>query len=148
MTGILLSAFVLALILAIVIILHTLPDFGAGQKKEDVKRYAQLSHHNGQKFENRGKVDVKMKASDMIRLMPRFIKGTTGQKPAFTLPQEKPKIIADVTHHAEQATLTWLGHSALLLQIQGKTILIDPMLGPRPSPLPFLGSKRFNGTSP
>ena len=37
--------------------------------------------------------------------------------------------------------LTWYGHSALRLETQGKTILLDPMLGDWVAPVPFLGHR-------
>ena len=43
--------------------------------------------------------------------------------------------------------VTWYGHSAILLEIEGKRILIDPMLGPAASPVPFL-TKRFEYEDP
>jgi L-ascorbate metabolism protein UlaG (beta-lactamase superfamily) len=39
--------------------------------------------------------------------------------------------------------VTWLGHSTLLLEIDGRRVLIDPVWGERASPLPFVGPKRF-----
>jgi N-acyl-phosphatidylethanolamine-hydrolysing phospholipase D len=37
---------------------------------------------------------------------------------------------------------TWLGHTAVLLQYPGATVLTDPMFGARASPLAFMGPKR------
>lgn len=37
--------------------------------------------------------------------------------------------------------LTWFGHSALRLETNGKTILLDPMLGDWVAPVPFLGQR-------
>jgi len=39
---------------------------------------------------------------------------------------------------------TWLGHSTVLLEIDGHRVLTDPVWGARVSPLPFLGPKRFH----
>jgi L-ascorbate metabolism protein UlaG (beta-lactamase superfamily) len=38
---------------------------------------------------------------------------------------------------------TWLGHSTLLLEVDGLRILTDPVWGPRASPSRFAGPKRF-----
>ena len=38
---------------------------------------------------------------------------------------------------------TWLGHSTLLIEIDGFKVLTDPVWGPRASPLRFAGPKRF-----
>jgi L-ascorbate metabolism protein UlaG (beta-lactamase superfamily) len=39
--------------------------------------------------------------------------------------------------------LTWLGHSAMLVQMDGVNVLTDPALSERVSPLSFAGPKRF-----
>ena len=36
----------------------------------------------------------------------------------------------------------WLGHACLVIRVAGKYLLIDPALGQRASPLPFIGPKR------
>ena len=38
---------------------------------------------------------------------------------------------------------TWLGHSTVLIEIEGKRILTDPVWGPRASPSRLVGPKRF-----
>ena len=38
----------------------------------------------------------------------------------------------------------WLGHSSFLIEIEGKLILVDPVLGERSSPLSWTGPKRFH----
>ncbi|HUB90606.1 MAG TPA: MBL fold metallo-hydrolase [Dyella sp.] len=38
---------------------------------------------------------------------------------------------------------TWLGHSTVLLEIDGRRVLTDPVWGARASPFPLLGPKRF-----
>ncbi|MBK9182227.1 MAG: hypothetical protein IPM83_03715 [Ignavibacteria bacterium] len=40
--------------------------------------------------------------------------------------------------------LTWFGHSAVMLEISGMFVLLDPMLGRVPAPFPFLGRNRYN----
>ena len=44
--------------------------------------------------------------------------------------------------------ISWLGHSAFILNIDGKIILLDPMLGTHASPVPIPSLKRFNKTLP
>lgn len=52
-------------------------------------------------------------------------------KTAFLIPEGKAKFV-------------WYGHSVLLIRIMGKTILIDPMLGPDSSPIAPFKTKRFS----
>jgi L-ascorbate metabolism protein UlaG (beta-lactamase superfamily) len=42
-----------------------------------------------------------------------------------------------------QIRVSRLGHSTLLLEVDGRRVLIDPVWGERASPLTFLGPKRF-----
>ena len=41
---------------------------------------------------------------------------------------------------------TWLGHSTVLLEIDGVRVLTDPVFGERASPVSFAGPKRFHPT--
>lgn len=45
--------------------------------------------------------------------------------------------------NSEKDSMTWLGHSAFLLSIDNKKMLVDPMLGPIASPVSFVGVKRY-----
>jgi hypothetical protein len=47
----------------------------------------------------------------------------------------------------EQDTLVWLGHSSWYMQLAGKRILIDPVLGNYAAPFSFL-NKAFAGEYP
>src|SRR5690606_25424843 len=38
---------------------------------------------------------------------------------------------------------TWLGHSTVLVEIDGVRVLTDPVWGPRASPLSWLGPERW-----
>lgn len=42
--------------------------------------------------------------------------------------------------------VTWLGHSTVLLEMDGRRVLTDPVFGKRASPLAFMGPKRFHPT--
>ena len=44
----------------------------------------------------------------------------------------------------DKVTITWLGHSSMLIQMDGKNILTDPALTKYASPFSFIGVKRFN----
>ena len=54
----------------------------------------------------------------------------------------KPDAAFLKTNRAE-ATLTWIGHATLLLQLGGVNVLTDPHLTERASPLSFFGPKRW-----
>ena len=78
------------------------------------------------------------------------IKGTVGmgkdRKPETTLPSHPidNTIWSDST--PETFAFVWLGHSSLLVRAEGVTILVDPVLDERASPISFFGPKRFHPT--
>jgi L-ascorbate metabolism protein UlaG (beta-lactamase superfamily) len=80
-------------------------------------------------------------------MLKNFIAGAPNKKPDLMLPIVK----VDATNLEEKRNvdrLIWFGHSAFLLPLDGKNILIDPMLGESPAPHPAIGTKRFNSELP
>lgn len=49
---------------------------------------------------------------------------------------------AMLRNNRDAATLTWIGHSTLLIQLDGVNILTDPHWSDRASPVPFAGPRR------
>ncbi len=45
---------------------------------------------------------------------------------------------------ADGLRVTWLGHSTLLVEIDGARVLVDPVWGPRAAPFSWAGPKRFH----
>jgi L-ascorbate metabolism protein UlaG (beta-lactamase superfamily) len=72
-----------------------------------------------------------------------FLCGGEQRVPGGPLPLVDP-----VPHWQQPAAsgfrITWLGHSTLLIEIDGIRVLTDPVWGKRVSPLPFAGPKRFH----
>lgn len=65
-------------------------------------------------------------------------------------PDTNPKDAVPMAPQADLSTpppnglrITWLGHSSMLIEIDGRRFLTDPVWGERASPFSFLGSKRF-----
>ena len=69
----------------------------------------------------------------------RYIRG--GQEPDVALPVLQPSFGADPS---QELTITWLGHSAVVVELDGVRILTDPVLSQRASPFQALGPKRFH----
>jgi hypothetical protein len=61
--------------------------------------------------------------------------------PLFKLPEEKPDIEKFISN-TEDVSFIWFGHSSLLLNLKGTTILIDPVFSSHASPVWF-AVKRF-----
>jgi len=71
-----------------------------------------------------------------------FICGGNRRVPSAPLPSVNP---LDTWSQRVDSGLraTWLGHSTVLIEIDGWRVLTDPVWGPRASPSRFLGPKRF-----
>jgi L-ascorbate metabolism protein UlaG (beta-lactamase superfamily) len=80
-----------------------------------------------------------------ISILRDFIKGNPNGKPSSPIPMDS---FDPILHQGDQTKVTWMGHSALLLEMDGKIILLDPMFGSSPSPVPLFGSKRYSGRIP
>ncbi|HIW33094.1 MAG TPA: MBL fold metallo-hydrolase [Candidatus Paenibacillus intestinavium] len=89
---------------------------------------------------------VASSSKERMSLMADFIKGNPNSRPRKPL-----EIIPLSENHfaaGDKPRLTWFGHSASLLQLDGKTILLDPMFGRAPSPVSFIGGKRYSKKLP
>lgn len=74
--------------------------------------------------------------------LAEFIFGGKDRKPKGWLPSMDPR--ESWTRPTDSGLrVTWLGHSTLLLEIDGCRILTDPVWGARVSPVPGIGPKRF-----
>lgn len=55
----------------------------------------------------------------------------------------EPNDGSGLRENQDQFSLTWVGHASLLVQLDGKNILTDPIWSERCSPVSFLGPKRY-----
>lgn len=69
----------------------------------------------------------------------RFRQSPTGQIPVISIDAMKLK-----SPPAPGLRVAWLGHAGVLIEIDGKRILTDPILSNRASPFSFAGPKRFH----
>jgi len=109
------------------------------ERKESV-RYA------GRKFDNLIPTSMAMGPATTIAVMIDFMKGGPRRQPKETLAAEPVDMARFLNDERPQAI--WFGHSTFLLRIEGKTLLVDPMLGRAPSPFPAIGGKRFSEQPP
>ena len=80
----------------------------------------------------------------MGRAMREFIFGGSDHRtPDAPIAVVRRSAADYVTPPASGLRVTWLGHSTMLLEIDGRRVLIDPVWGERASPFPFLGPTRF-----
>lgn len=65
--------------------------------------------------------------------------------PQLRPPQALPVHLNAAPEYKTQADfVVWYGHSTVLLQLDGKKILMDPVFSDAAAPLPWIGTKRYN----
>lgn len=141
------GAIVGVLIIITVAFMGLSPQFGGKHSKEDIKRYKASGHYEAGKFQNLIPTPMDMNLRNMVSGIKDYVAGVPRKKPDFDLPVVKVDSI-NLEENNNIDRLIWFGHSAFLLQLDGKNILIDPMLGESPAPHPALGTKRFNSELP
>jgi L-ascorbate metabolism protein UlaG (beta-lactamase superfamily) len=93
-------------------------------------------------FRNTARVAPGLKPGTALPVMSEFLFGGARRVPIAPLPSVSP---LEPWARAPETGLraTWLGHSTLLIEIDGARVLTDPVWGERASPLRFAGPKRF-----
>ncbi|HSD56299.1 MAG TPA: MBL fold metallo-hydrolase [Candidatus Saccharimonadales bacterium] len=82
-----------------------------------------------------------MSFADMVSMTRETLRRNTLRRPKRMLTPEPLNLKAFLA--ASKPQLAWLGHSASLIRMHGKTLLLDPMLSKAASPFQFAGPKRF-----
>ena len=100
-------------------------------------------HFRDGKFHNTAPVSVGLKGNP-LPILADFAFGGRKRRPHAPLPVESPLEIW--TRPAETGLrMSWLGHSTVLVEVDGHRVLTDPVFGPRVSPVSWAGgSKRFH----
>ncbi|MEM8508696.1 MAG: MBL fold metallo-hydrolase [Bacteroidota bacterium] len=146
-TRMLLSIVILiaSLVLIYLAFVNFYPSFGGDVNKERQVLYETSQQFSEGKFMNtKREVPEAMRFSKMLSVSRKFFfEKVENGRPKKDLEVQKIDSIA-LADHSGGTRLIWFGHSAFLLQMKGKNILIDPMLGPVPAPHPWMGSRRFN----
>ena len=93
-------------------------------------------------FVNTAKVSPGLKKGTAAPTIAEFLCGGQRRTPRAPLPSKDP--LQAWTRPVETGLrATWLGHSTVLLEIDGARVLTDPVWGERASPVSFAGPKRF-----
>lgn len=122
------------------------PPFGGRMTKAGRQRAARSVNYAKGKFVNYMPTSMDMGAAAMRTIMRDQLRRAPRRKPARPIQPAAPHQVHAAP--ASKARVTWLGHSAVLVRIQGKHLLLDPMLSRTASPFPSLGPRRFKGTLP
>ncbi len=146
MSLIIILASIVVLIAAAYIMMTFYPTFGGRASKKDRALIKKSAHYDQGKFINLLPEDTINSLGSNMSILTDFIKGNPRAKP--TMPLLPKSMLPAAIQHNKETKVTWFGHSAVLLEINGVTLFLDPMLGRAPSPFPFIGGKRFSKQLP
>jgi L-ascorbate metabolism protein UlaG (beta-lactamase superfamily) len=136
-------AIVVGLIVVIVLFMYGYPVFGRRPSKEKVQKLSRSPQYVQGKFQNPVPTMMEMNLKTTLGILREFTKSAPNRRPATPLVMDSPLLQKDA-----ETKVTWFGHSASLLTIDGKALLLDPMFGRAPSPFPWFGKGRYSGGLP
>jgi len=144
MIGIIILSFIGLVVIVGLLFLNLSPEFGRTPSKEQKASFEKLDNYNDGKFINQSPSPMDINTFKVLR---EFLKNDPGRKPSKPIDVEKVDSL-DIAQNPGKPKLTWFGHSAFLLEMDGKNILIDPMFGDTPAPHPWLGTNRYSKELP
>src|ERR1700722_11421155 len=81
--------------------------------------------------------------STIFKVLPLYLKNREEKVPRRPLGPFRTDVSIYATAPESGLRVTWMGHSSLLVEIDGVRLLMDPGWGERASPMRWAGQKRF-----
>ena len=134
----------LIVVLAIAVVIYIQqPKFGQTPKGERLERVRKSPNYKDGSFQNRSHTPDLTEGVSYYAVLKEFLFAEKKRvKPLDTIPSTKTNLL-DLD--PEQNILVWFGHSSYFMQLDGKRILVDPVLSGAASPLAFT-TRAFLGT--
>ena len=120
--------------------------FGAKPTKKDQLRYTESENWKNGKFHNLKPTKVLTNFWDIGAILYEQLTNRELREPKAPLPITRlDKALFSASD--EETKIIWYGHSVVLINMMGKLMLIDPMLGPNAAPISPKPVKRFSDNS-
>ena len=145
MIGITIITLTALIIITMDLLLNLSPQFGKSATIAQKVEYSKLENYKNGKFINQKPSPMDI---NYWKIFKELIKNEPNRNPSRNILVEKIDSTTIENISADITKLTWFGHSAFLLEIDGKKILIDPMFGNTPAPHPLLGPNRYSKELP
>ncbi|USB33067.1 MBL fold metallo-hydrolase [Paenibacillus sp. YPG26] len=134
---------ILTMMVYLYILLH--PVFGGRPSQSSREHIHRSKNRAAGRFVNQLETSVSSSLSANLSILYDMIAGGPGRRPRHPL---NVVSYSPAAQPASEPRVTWFGHSALLLELDGKRIFLDPMLGRSPSPTSIAGGKRYSNKLP
>lgn len=137
MTILIIISVIVAIILSINLFITIHPIFGAKKKNINLERLMASPNFKEGKFQNLEPTVMMTGEGGYWSTMKKFFKGVKNDKPSTSIQSllfNKNKFSSSENH----ITYTWFGHSTVLIKINDKVIITDPVFSKAASPVPFI----------
>ena len=139
------SFFILVVVSIIIVFFVNLsPQFGSNPSLMDKEFYETFSNFNDGTFRS---MEVTPVMTGEVSTWD-FFKSDESRNPKADIIPKKIDYFSFKDLNKHKYKISWLGHSAFILNLDGKIILLDPMLGSHAAPIPLPNLKRYNSTFP
>lgn len=132
---------ILATVSLFAVYLSVRNQLGRNPNGERLKKYRQSENYQNGSFQNLEKASWTIPS---ITILNEITKKGGDKEPIETIHTFPISLKEYEEKEVEKVLVTWLGHSCLLLKINGKTILIDPVFSKRASLSRYFGSVKFD----
>jgi L-ascorbate metabolism protein UlaG (beta-lactamase superfamily) len=134
--------FILICITAVYLFTHS-ARFGAPPSGERLSKIQQSPNYRNSQFQNLSNTPALTEGTSYFRVLKEFLLDKTKFKiPPSPLPSVKTDLL---NLDPDKNILVWFGHSSYFMQLNHKTILVDPVFSGNASPLNFT-TKSFKGS--
>ncbi|MFT4834041.1 MAG: L-ascorbate metabolism protein UlaG (beta-lactamase superfamily) [Marinoscillum sp.] len=120
------------------------PQFGQPPKGEDAQKVEESSNFREGQFQNLIETKMDYSLSNIIGML-KETSNAINTSPSSAIETAFDSSSPNPTDSI--LSITWYGHSAILLELAGQRIFLDPMLGDAASPLPIFGPRFGNNPS-
>ena len=135
---------ILALVVIIITFLNLAPQFGSNPTKQQIKTYETFKNFKDGGFESLEETPM---MTGEVSTWDFFTNQENRRPDEDIVPKNLDySNFRNVSHYGYK--ISWLGHSAFIINIEGNIILLDPMLGTHAAPIPIPSLKRYNKTLP
>ena len=119
------------------------PKFGKKSSGERLEKIKNSPHYKNGQFQNLNHTPALAEGVGYFTVMKEFFFGKNKRsKPASPLSSQKINLL---NLAADKNVFVWFGHSSYFMQVDGKTILVDPVLSGSASPIRFT-TKSYKGS--
>lgn len=120
-----------------------LRQFGGKLNDKRIARYEKSDNWKEGVFQNLEETTMDISVGKIPGLLCEQLFHKEGKQPKENLPII-PLNKTEFLQPSKEPKIIWYGHSVVLLRLDGKTILIDPMMGPNASPIAPFATKRYS----